>query len=613
MFRNIKINLRIILLIVIQAVVLVSIAVFSEMGSRISDQSEERISVLSDQRLKLQAYSSSLRNELQGTVSKLNVGGITWEGARENLTAINESYVRGWEEVKRSLATADQTYAGEGAAAASSFEEALSELKALFEQRNRKTLDLFVMNDLDSLVTPFLEFLRDERLRAKSAMDAASAEARESNRMVQIGSTVTAGVGLLLGILFGVLVYRSINAPINRIAAVVKRVSEGDFGARTELRSKDELGVLGQAFDNLLQERVATLSQAVQENEALNDSIISLLQAVAQLSQRDLTVTVPVAEDVTGAVADALNLMTYETAEVLREVTEISTDVATASSRVKVQSDSALALAATEREQVATTAQQLNETAEALQNIAGVAGKTNEAAELAVQKTQLAVESVAETVDGINSGRDTIRETEKRIKRLGERSQEISVAVNLINNIAERTHILALNASMHAASAGEAGRGFAVVADEVQRLAENARQATSQIANLVSSIQAETSDTVVAMNAAIGQVVDGSRLAEQAGERMRETQQATTELAVSVQDIAASSVEQAKSSQSLREHARQIQTSTEQTSAELHEQAKHTNQLLAYAQRLVASVQVFRLPEKVVEAEVVEEEFDEAA
>ena len=149
---------------------------------------------------------------------------------------------------------------------------------------------------------------------------------------------------------------------------------------------------------------------------------------------------------------------------------------------------------------------------------------------------------------------------------------------------------------MHAASAGEAGRGFAVVADEVQRLAENAREATSQISTLVSNIQIETADTVNAMNAAISQVVDGSRLAEQAGEQMKQTQEITTELVTAVQQIAARSQEQARVSNELLNRAEQIQASTHQTSQQLSEQTVQTTNLVEYAKNLLSSVRVFRLP-----------------
>jgi methyl-accepting chemotaxis protein len=346
----------------------------------------------------------------------------------------------------------------------------------------------------------------------------------------------------------------------------------------------------------MLNERVTALVQAERENEQLNDSIINLLQAVSQLSQRDLTIKVPVTEDVTGPVADALNLLTSETASVLRDVTRISEQVATASDTVKSQSDTVIAVADNERQAVEQTAADLASAADTMKQIAQLAQTCNVTAETAIKTTQTALQTVTSTVNGINSTRDTIRETEKRIKRLGERSQEISGVVNLINTIAERTHILALNASMHAASAGEAGRGFAVVADEVQRLAENAREATSQIATLVSNIQIETADTVNAMNAAISQVVDGSRLAEQAGDQMKRTQETTAELGAAVQQIASRSQEQARVSGELLDRAQQIQESTRQTSQQLQEQTVQTTNLVEYARNLLSSVRVFRLP-----------------
>jgi methyl-accepting chemotaxis protein len=608
--RHMQIRSRIIMLVVVQALMLIAIGVANQISLNVSDQSMSRIKSLSNLQASSAGLAESLRAGLINTVANLDAGAVTWEAADSKLADANRQFQQAWKKYRQGNPPSDAADAERRSAAELSLQSTFTDLASLIKSRNRQQLKLFIINDFEYLTAPIFAYLQEQQGINASATEQSIVNAHNTDRAFLIGSALASAVGLLIAAVLGFVVYRSISTPVAKIADVVRNVAEGDFSARTELRGSDELGVLGQAFDNLLQERVATLAQAEQENEVLNNSILALLQAVAQLSQRDLTVRVPVAQDVTGAVADALNLMTQETANLLQDVTDISSAVASASTNVKAQSDSVLALAATEREQVLTTARELNATAEALQQIAQVAGKTNEAAELAIQKTHQAVESVVSTVDGINSSRDTIRETEKRIKRLGERSQEISVAVNLINNIAERTHILALNASMHAASAGEAGRGFAVVADEVQRLAENARQATSQIANLVSSIQTETSDTVAAMNAAIGQVVDGSRLAEQAGERMRETQMTTAQLVAVVQEIATSSVEQARSSQGLREHARQIETSTEQTSQKLGEQAQHTNQLLEYANRLVASVQMFRLPEK---AAPVEEVLDKVA
>jgi methyl-accepting chemotaxis protein len=254
-----------------------------------------------------------------------------------------------------------------------------------------------------------------------------------------------------------------------------------------------------------------------------------------------------------------------------------------------------MAAAAEERLEVEHTTQSLSTASQEMRIIADLAQSCNNAADNAIASTQLALDTVNSTVGGINSTRDIIRETEKRIKRLGERSQEISGVVGLINAIAERTHILALNASMHAASAGEAGRGFAVVADEVQRLAENARQATQQISGLVNNIQLETSDTVNTMNSAIAQVVEGSRLAEQAGMQMQVTQKATSELVTSVQQIALRSHGQALASQDLLDRAIQIKKTNQETSHQLDEQSTQTTNLVEYARMLLSTVRVFKL------------------
>jgi methyl-accepting chemotaxis protein len=401
---------------------------------------------------------------------------------------------------------------------------------------------------------------------------------------------------VLIALLIAFVTVRSVTNPVGLLTGVVDRLAKGDNDARARLDTPDEIGTLARQFDVMMDERVATQAAIQKENDQLNESILGLLVAVAQLARRDLTIKMPVTEDVTGPLADALNLLSGETAKVLQEVSNISADVTSASLKVKQQSDTVMAVAENERREVELTAESLAATVQAMDRIAELARICNVAADNAIETTEIALQTVNGTVGGINGIRDTIRETEKRIKRLGERSQEISGVVNLINSIAERTHILALNASMHAASAGEAGRGFAVVADEVQRLAENARQATAQIATLVNNIQTETSDTVTTMNTAISQVVEGSKLAEQAGEQMKRTQETTATLVASVQKIAHSSQEQAKASNELLTRAKAIQNSSQETSAKLEEQNADTNSLVEYAKSLIGAVRVFKLP-----------------
>lgn len=415
----------------------------------------------------------------------------------------------------------------------------------------------------------------------------------KQQRLLSLGGS---GIALFIACLISFLVLRSITNPVGHLVSVVRRLSEGDQSARARLDSADEIGQLARQFDNMVDEREAVSAKIQRENEQMNNSILGLLRAVDQLAQKDLTVSVPVAEDVTGPVGDALNLLTQETAKVLADVVSVADYVAQASRQVKMRSDTVVETATVERQQVEKTATDLNTASEAMLRVAKLAHACNSAAEKAIQTTDQAQKTVLSTVGGITTIRDTIRETEKRIKRLGERSQEISGAVSLINSIAERTHILALNASMHAASAGEAGRGFAVVADEVQRLAENAREATSKIAGLVSNIQVETADTVTTMNDAISQVVSGSQLAEQAGAQMNDTRASTETLVKLVEQIAKHAQVQAQNTKRLSDESGNIRVSTQKTASELQEQATYTEQLVALSGNLVEAVSVFTLP-----------------
>lgn len=345
-----------------------------------------------------------------------------------------------------------------------------------------------------------------------------------------------------------------------------------------------------------LAEREAARQKAEDENEQLNDSVIAILQSVNQLSERDLTVRAPVTEDVIGTVSASINLLSDETAKVLHGVTDIASQVAQVSGNVKSQAEKVSQTAQEERQSVNNMMSSLLEATSTMERVADIAEQSNQSAEAATEVTNNALETVNETVRGMESIRETIAETEKRIKRLGERSQEISGIVNLINTISERTHVLALNASMQAAVAGEAGRGFAVVAEEVQRLAESSRNATQQIGTLVNNIQLETNETINTVNQTIGQVVEGSEQAQKAGEQMQRTQEITAQLVAQVQNIAKASEEQKATSSQLLRAVEQIGEGTEQTAQQIEAQNKETEILQDAAARLVESVNVFKLP-----------------
>jgi methyl-accepting chemotaxis protein len=291
-------------------------------------------------------------------------------------------------------------------------------------------------------------------------------------------SLAIGALALIAGITLAFFITRHITRATGQLNNTVAKLAQGDYEARSRVASGDELQDLSMAFDSMLDDRLATLAKKEKENDALNASIMDLLRAVSKLSRGDLTVKAPVREDITGALADAINSMSDATAKTLGGVNSVSHEVRSAS--------------------------------------------------------QGGRDTVLSTAKGMNEIRGSIQETGKRIKRLGERSQEITGIVKLIDDIAERTSVLALNANMQAAMAGEAGRGFRVVADEVQRLAERSKEATDQIAKLVTAIQTETNDTIATMDNAIGEVVRGGELAELAAQQVTHLDDLGGELIASV-------------------------------------------------------------------------------
>jgi len=597
MFSKLKIGSRLLMLIAVQTTVLVVIGLTSIIGANYAAQTTESLNKNVIEQVTLNQINEALRGDLLEMVNRVLIGKTDWVEGRHNLAAAKSLFINNWDEYKEDK-NAQEIQEIE-ASLENDYQNAIlafSDLEVIFHRNDLTALNNYIEFKIPALVSPFLLEL-NERVNENQLLSEAQFENTiATNKLFFTGSVAIILAGLMLAGLLGYLILRSITKPIKKISDTVGKVSEGDYYARTAIRGRDELSELGQAFDGLLQDKVSTLVQAEKDNELLNQSVIVLLQAVSKLSRRDLTIKVPVTEDVTGPVADALNQLSTETSRVLQGVRRISEEVAQASNIVKSQTDTVISVTNDEHKEVEEAAQELAKAAGTMTAIAELARNCNSVAENAIETTHTAMTTVTSTVMGINSIRENVHETEKRIKRLGERSQEISRAVNLINSISERTHILALNASMHAASAGEAGRGFAVVADEVQRLAENARDATSQIATLVSNIQVETADTVGTMNKVITQVVEGTKLAEEAGIQMERTRDTTEELVESVREIATKSINQARITNVLKGRAEQIMESTQKTSQQLQEQNIQTGRLVEFAKGLLKAVQVFKLP-----------------
>ena len=410
--------------------------------------------------------------------------------------------------------------------------------------------------------------------------------------LIAVAVVVAAGVGVTLFL-------RKFLSPITKLADTVKAVAGGDSAARSQLIEKDEIGDLGRAFDTLLDDRISTLAKAEKENETINNSAIGLLQGVFQLSNKDLTVRAPVTEDIIGTVSASVNQLADEIGTTLADVRNVSDEVRRTSVALQEQSTFVENAALREREYLSSMAETLGRATQQLNDVAQLSVTSSNTARKTATATQAAQTAVEGTVRGMDALRESISETEKRFKRLGERSQEISSAVALVNTISERTHVLSLNASMQAATAGEAGRGFAVVAQEVQRLSDSSRQATAQISQLVTNIQAETNETLLTMNRLISDVVAQTELARQAGNEMTQTQTATTELVGLVQQIAAFSTAQEALAATLTQNVLDINDSTTLTSSAIAQQSQATRTLVQYADRLSEAVGQFTLPESV--------------
>ena len=410
-------------------------------------------------------------------------------------------------------------------------------------------------------------------------------------------SLAVATLALLIVGVSMVFVLRRFTAPIHRLHATVIAVAKGKSGARSKLTQADEIGELGRAFDKLLDERIAQLEGIHEDNEQLNASVIALLQTVFQLSNKDLTARAEVTEGVIGTLSSSINQFSDETSGTLAEVNQIAHKVREASEFVNRQANRVDQSAQDERRALERMSSSLERATVQLGQLARLSEDSNAVAEKVSSATEDALRAVSATVEGMDELRESISETEKRFKRLGERSQEISSAVDLIGTISERTHMLAMNASMQAATAGEAGRGFAVVAEEVQRLSESSRQATATIAQLVQNIQLDTNETLHTMNRLITQVVAQSRQAQAAGKQMTITQTTSAQLVQLVQRIAMFSEQQAQIARDLQTSVKKLNEDSELTVTAISEQSRSTITLVDFSHRLADAVSQFKLPQ----------------
>ena len=340
-----------------------------------------------------------------------------------------------------------------------------------------------------------------------------------------------------------------------------------------------------------------TSQQHAAQNDRNQQAILRLLDELGSLADGDLTVQATVTEDITGAIADSINYAIEALRGLVATINDTAIMVDSAAKQTEAAAGSMSKSARQQAHEVKSTTDELGAIVAAIEEVSGNAERSSDVARHSVDVAHKGGEAVRRTIDGMNAIRETIQETSKRIKRLGESSQEIGNIVELINDIAEQTNILALNASIQASMAGEAGRGFAVVADEVQRLAERSTNATKQIEVLVRTIQADTNEAVVSMERSTTDVVGGALLAENAGAALDEIEQVSNQIASLVQNISTSAREQSSLASHIDKRTMVLRKISDITGRETAATTAAIRKLAELATQLRGSVAGFQLPD----------------
>lgn len=395
------------------------------------------------------------------------------------------------------------------------------------------------------------------------------------------------------GDLNGVL--RKIAANFKEKSEIADQIATGDLSAEIALRS--EADVFGQSFQNMIS-KLRSLVQTEEERDRLHNSIVKLLNEVTGVAAGDLTVKAEVTSEITGEIAEAFNAMTLELRSLIGQVKEVTFQVINSANAINDTTEQLARGSEAQASQLSRTTSAISNMALQVQEVSNNASLSAQVADDSLSNARYGSQAVQDNISAMNSIRNQVQETAKRIKKLGERSQEISQIVQHIDDLSDRTSLLALNASLQAAAAGESGRGFAVVAEEVERLAERSNRLTQQIAGLAQTIQIETKDVVASMEETIHEVVVGSTLADKAGQALVEIEQVSQKLAELIQSISESAKQQAESSEDLSKAMTNISKVTELVNVGSKRAADSVKMLVLLSDELRGSVAPFKLPDE---------------
>jgi methyl-accepting chemotaxis protein len=419
--------------------------------------------------------------------------------------------------------------------------------------------------------------------------------------LLQGGASGTAGFEFLIAAgLAGVTALallmtlpRRVLSPLGALSTFSERFAAGDSRAKAEVPVEDEFSVIAENL-NKTAARVSKAYGNQEAQELLQKSITDLLNLINQVARGDLTLRGKVTNDALGNVADSINFMLDNFTTVLDRVRKAAVEVSTNANRILVATDEMNTGTGQQDQEITNTSSAVEELTVSMKQVSNNAEASAEAARRALDAAEQGNRAVRDTLDGMQRIRSSVQATARKIKSLGDRSLEISEIINVINDITEQTNLLALNAAIEAARAGEAGRGFAVVADEVRKLAEHSRTATKDIAALIKAIQAETNEAVVVMEEGTKEVEVGAGLADQAGKALEAISSVVRQSAELVQEISLASKQQVRGTEGVANAMQIISGITRQTSQSAKQAAGTVGNLVKLSEQLVDALSQFR-------------------